>query len=72
MEIIQGDFQNGMASKKQNLPRPRSIDRLNRVVIPPEVLEKLGLQPGDFVIVTLEGNKACIVPVDWKERADLA
>ena len=43
--------------------RPRKIDRLNRVVLPGEVLQGLGLRKGDYVRVRLDGKNVRISKV---------
>lgn len=58
-----------MAKRKPTAGKPRPIDNLNRVVIPEEVREAIGVTKGDSVVFKVEGKRAYIVPVDWVERA---
>lgn len=57
-----------MAKRKPKPDKPRALDTLNRVVIPPEVREAIGVESGDYVIFKVEGKRAYIVPVEWAER----
>lgn len=58
-----------MPKRRPTPNKPRPVDGLNRVVIPPEVREAIGVESGDYVIFKVEGKRAYIVPVDWSERA---
>lgn len=46
-------------------PKPRLIDRQNRVALPPEVLKALGVQSGDHVAFDIEGERVTIHKVRW-------
>lgn len=45
--------------------KPRLIDQQNRVAIPPEVLEALGADAGDYVVFEVEGGEVRLVKVRW-------
>jgi anaerobic selenocysteine-containing dehydrogenase len=46
---------------------PRQLDERNRVTLPPNVTEALGLRPGDWVKVELSGERAVIRKVRFVE-----
>lgn len=56
-------------TRKPTANKPRPIDALNRVVIPAEIREALGLESGDYVVFAVEGKSARLTPVAWKERS---
>jgi AbrB family looped-hinge helix DNA binding protein len=57
-----------MVKRKPTPGKPRAIDGLNRVVLPGEVREALGVASGDYLVFKVEGKRAYMVPVDWEER----
>jgi AbrB family looped-hinge helix DNA binding protein len=48
----------------------RTIQKLHRVAIPPEIWRALGLREGDKVEVTLVGGKIVIFPVTQKSPTE--
>jgi AbrB family looped-hinge helix DNA binding protein len=57
-----------MAKRKPTPGKPRPVDDLNRVVIPEEVRDAIGIKKGDFVVWEVEGKRAYIIAVDWHKR----
>lgn len=49
--------------------KPRSVDKLNRIVLPQEALVALGVKTGDHVVVEVEAGVVRVVAVDWKKRS---
>lgn len=62
-----------MAARKQTRTptanKPRPVDALNRVVLPAEVREALGLTPGAYVIFKIDGKVVRIQAVTWEPKA---
>lgn len=46
-------------------PKPRLIDRQNRVSIPPEALKALDVKPGDHVAFEVSGKTVTLHKVKW-------
>lgn len=46
-------------------PHPRAIDAQGRVLLPREILDALGVGPGDWVGFAVEGDEARIYRVKW-------
>lgn len=44
---------------------PRRIDQQNRVALPPEILEVLDAEAGDYVTFEVEGGDVRVVKVKW-------
>lgn len=53
-----------MASKRSGA-KPRAIDAQMRVILPPEVLQALDLEAGDFVGFELDGSDVRLRKVRW-------
>lgn len=47
---------------------PRPLDSRNRVSVPPEVREALGVEPGDYVVFKVRDRKAVMQKVEWQVR----
>ena len=47
--------------------RPRVLDAQKRIVLPPDVLEALGLRVGDFVTFDVDGSDVRLRRVRWVE-----
>lgn len=45
--------------------KPRLIDRQNRVALPPEVMEKLGVAAGDYVAFHIDAGEVRVRRVKW-------
>lgn len=51
--------------KKTAEPRPRLIDRQNRVALPPEIMDALSVETGDYVAFEVEDGKVRLYKVRW-------
>jgi hypothetical protein len=54
-----------VARRTPQEPKPRLIDRQNRVALPPDVLKALSVSSGDHVAFDIEGDRVAIHKVRW-------
>lgn len=58
-------LRDGMPARESGEPKPRLIDRQNRVALPPEVLRALQVKAGDYVSFDIDGAVVRIHKVKW-------
>lgn len=46
-------------------PKPRIIDRQNRVALPADVMAVLGVKSGDYIAFDVDGNEVRLHRVRW-------
>lgn len=55
-----------MPSKSpEEAPKPRLIDRQNRVALPAEVMKALGVKSGDYLAFDVDGAHVTVHKVKW-------
>lgn len=55
----------GVPRRVPQEPKPRLIDRQNRVALPQDVLKALDVQSGDHVAFDVDGDRVSIHKVRW-------
>lgn len=57
-----------MPNRERDGIDPRPIDRSHRVVLPPEVMDKLDVEAGDHVAFVIDADGVHLRKVEWQLR----